>query len=305
MGLLSAIFGAKPPYGTPPFAPPHPNTGGAELPTTPETLPAKHGLAGFIDRMFNPSNGLGQFGQALIAGGGGPLGDAMAYLMQAHAADRRHGDQFGEWKQQYDYELAHPKHTEPHYWESNDGSLHAIGDDGQPTEVFHDPTPKMNFIPDGMGGGQWVTVPGSSPTAPVGKITPLDDPAPADAPPAGGTGYDSFKGAIVGQESGGRYGLSNSQGSGAMGIGQVMPGTARVLAGRLGLPYRPDLLGGTDPSARTYQDQITDAAAKEAWQASGGDPAKAAMYYFGGSNRSKWGPKTRRYSSDILTRLGS
>jgi hypothetical protein len=46
------------------------------------------------------------------------------------------------------------------------------------------------------------------PTAPVGTITPLDDPAPANTPPAGGTGdYGKFKAAIVGQESGGRYGV--------------------------------------------------------------------------------------------------
>jgi len=57
-----------------------------------------------------------------------------------------------------------------------------IGDDGKPTEVFHDPTPKMNFIPDGMGGGQWVAVPNASPAAPQMP----SDPAPANAPPAGG-----------------------------------------------------------------------------------------------------------------------
>jgi hypothetical protein len=212
MGLLSAIFGAKPPYGTPPFAQPHPNTGGAEVP----------------------------------------------------------------------------------------------------------PTPKMMFIPDGMGGGRMIPVPGTgattgAPAAPVGKITPLDDPAPADAPPAGGTSdyypktkasYDSFKSAVIGQESGGRYGVANTQGSGALGVGQVMPGTARVLAGRLGLPYQPGLMAGTDATARSYQDRITEAAAREAWDASGGDPEKAAMYYFGGSNRGKWGPKTRRYASDIMSRIG-
>lgn len=190
MGLLQAILGAKPPYGTPPFAPPHENTGGAEIPTTPETLPAKHGLAGFIDRVFNPSNALGQFGQALFASGGGPLGNAMAYMMQAQNARAHQGDEFAKWKQQYDYELAHPKQTEPHYWESNDGSLHAIGSDGQPHEVYHDPTPKMNFIPDGMGGGQWVAVPNAqgAPAAPVGSLTPIpDDPPPANTPPTGGT----------------------------------------------------------------------------------------------------------------------
>jgi hypothetical protein len=311
MGLLSAIFGAKPPIGTPPFAPPHPNTGGAEIPTTPETLPAKHGLAGFIDRVLNPTNGLGELGQALMASGGGPLGNAMQMLMQQHFAKAHQGDQFNSWKQQYDYELSHPKQTnhEPHFWESNDGSLHAVDpDSGEIKEVFHDPTPKMNFIPDGMGGGQWVAVPNALPSGtptPVGKITPLDDPAPANAPPAGGTvDYNTFKHSIIGQESGGRYGVANAQGSGAMGLGQIMPGTARVLAGRLGLPYQPNLLAGTGPASQDYQNRITDAAAREAWQAGGGDPAQAAMYYFGGSNRAKWGPKTRRYASDILGRLG-
>lgn len=232
MGLLSAIFGAKPPMGTPPFAPPHENTGGAEVPTTPETLPAKHGLAGFIDRLFNPSNGLGQFGQALVAGGGGPLGNAMAYMMQQASARAHSGDQFNSWKQQYDYELAHPKATshEPHYWESNDGSLHAIGDDGKPIEVYHDPTPKMQLqIDPRTGVARWFQVPGtggSTPTAPVGSITPIpDDPAPATAPPAGGT-LDR----ITAQgESGNRDfapggGLLRSP-MGAMGRMQVMPGT--------------------------------------------------------------------------------
>ena len=63
-GLFEAMNGgARPRMGTPPFAPPMTQqTGGANVPTTPNTLPAKRGLAGFIDRMFNPTNGLGQFG---------------------------------------------------------------------------------------------------------------------------------------------------------------------------------------------------------------------------------------------------
>ena len=113
----------------------------------------------------------------------------------------------------------------------------------------------------------------------------------------------TFKRAIIGQESGGRYGVPNAEGSGAMGIGQVMPDTARVLAQRVGLPYRPDLMRGTSPEARQYQDAITEAAAKEAWQAGGGDVRKAAMYYHGGSDQSGWGPKTRRYADEVLARL--
>ncbi len=118
--------------------------------------------------------------------------------------------------------------------------------------------------------------------------------------------YDSFKQAIIGQESGGRYGVANTEGSGAMGIGQVMPDTARALAARIGLPYRADLMSGSHPEARAYQDRITEAALQEAWNAGGRgrDPRTSAMYYHGGSNRKIWGPKTRRYADEILGRIG-
>ena len=117
--------------------------------------------------------------------------------------------------------------------------------------------------------------------------------------------YGAFKNAVIGQETGFRYGVPNMQGSGAMGVGQQMPATAKALAARIGLPYRPDLMGSTTPEARQYQDAITEAATKEAWQATGGDPRAAAMYYHGGSNRRIWGPKTRQYAENVLARIGS
>lgn len=89
-----------------------------------------------------------------------------------------------------------------------------------------------------------------------------------------------------------------------MGIGQVMPGTGKALAARLGLPWRPDLMRGTSAEAKRYQDQITHAAVTEAWQATGGSPHLAAMYYHGGSDRRLWGPKTRRYATEVLGRIG-
>lgn len=97
----------------------------------------------------------------------------------------------------------------------------------------------------------------------------------------------------------------NAQGSGAAGVGQVMPETARALAARIGLPYRPELLRGTSEEAKRYQDAITNAAVREAWDVGGAgkDPRTAAQYYFGGSDRDKWGPKTQRYGGDILERL--
>jgi hypothetical protein len=126
----------------------------------------------------------------------------------------------------------------------------------------------------------------------------------AGGPFAGGVDYGAFKQAIIGQESGGRYGVVNPK-SGAMGLGQQMPPTAQTLAQRSGLPWRPDLMTSTSPEARQYQDAITEAAVQEAWQAGGNgrDPQTAAMYYHGGSNRKIWGPKTRNYAQAILGRI--
>lgn len=123
--------------------------------------------------------------------------------------------------------------------------------------------------------------------------------------PTGGADYQMFKRAIIGQETGGRYGVTNTEGSGAAGVGQVMPTTTQALAARLGLPYRPELMTGTGDEAKRYQDAITDAAVKEAWGAGGGgrDPRTSAMYYFGGSNRDQWGRKTRTYGDNIMERL--
>jgi hypothetical protein len=115
----------------------------------------------------------------------------------------------------------------------------------------------------------------------------------------------AFRRAIIQQESGGRYGVPNAEGSGAMGIGQIMPDTARALAKRLGLPYRPDLLAGKDKAARDYQIALTNEATREAYDYGKGDVSKAAAYYFAGPDKSKWGDKTKKYQNDILRRLGS
>lgn len=72
----------------------------------------------------------------------------------------------------------------PHYWETNNGSLAVVGPDGRPQVLYEDPTPKVDWItttnPDGtktlvpmqQGGGRPQT--GATPTAPVGKLTPID-----------------------------------------------------------------------------------------------------------------------------------
>ena len=121
----------------------------------------------------------------------------------------------------------------------------------------------------------------------------------------GDADLDKFRRAIIQQESGGRYGVANTEGSGAMGIGQIMPDTARALAKRLGLPYRPDLLAGTSKEAQQYQTTLTNEATREAFDYGKGDVNKAAAYYFAGPDKSKWGEKTRKYQSDIGRRLGA
>lgn len=114
---------------------------------------------------------------------------------------------------------------------------------------------------------------------------------------------DSVLPHIVAQESGGNYAARNRS-TGALGAYQVMPATGKTLAGRLGLPWRPELMASDSPEARAYQDQIGRAAVTEAVEASGGDPATMAAYYHGGSDRSKWGPKTRQYAAEVTARIG-
>ena len=121
----------------------------------------------------------------------------------------------------------------------------------------------------------------------------------------GGTDLEAFRRAIIAQESGGRFGIPNAQGSGAMGLGQIMPDTARALAKRLGLPYRPDLLAGKDKAAQEYQIALTNEATREAFDYGKGDIGKASAYYFAGPDKSQWGPKTKQYQSDIARRLGT
>lgn len=321
-GMFEAIMGgARPRVGTPPFGAPFPQTGGATAPTTPQTLPVKKGLSGFIERLLNPSNSLGQFGQALLASQGGPLGNAIGYMLQQRAALGQRDAKFEEWKRQFDYERANPKpsQAQPYRFKNNEGDLFELGDNGQASLLYDDPTPKIDWQSVDNGDGTKTLVPiirGQTPGMAQPKQRPalgtvIDDPRKGGGASNGTGGFPvsadlgAFKRAIINQESGGRYGVANAEGSGAMGIGQVMPETARVLAGRLGMPWNPRMMASTSPAGRRYQDAITEAAIKEAWAAGNGDLATAAMYYHGGSDRKKWGPKTKRYAREVLGRLGA
>jgi hypothetical protein len=111
--------------------------------------------------------------------------------------------------------------------------------------------------------------------------------------------------ALLMQESGGDYGVMNREGSGAMGGYQFMPDTARALAKRLGVEYRPDLMSGKKGRSKEgieYQERLMDAQMEDILAFSKGDVGRAGIYHFAGPNEKGWGPKTRKYQEDILRR---
>lgn len=112
--------------------------------------------------------------------------------------------------------------------------------------------------------------------------------------------------ALVAQESGGRAGLPGqmTQYGRPIGATQMLPATAREMAGRLGVDWRPDLLRGTSREAKNYQLQLGRAYFNQGL-AETGNVRDALHYYHGGPDRRLWGPKTRRYASEVLARVGA
>lgn len=123
--------------------------------------------------------------------------------------------------------------------------------------------------------------------------------------PGGDVDAARLRRALLMQESGGDYGVTNAEGSGAMGAYQFMPPTARALAKRLGMEYRPDLMTGDkgrSKEGRAYQERLMDAQMEDILAYSGGDIGKAGAYHFAGPNTKGHGAKTRKYERDILRR---
>lgn len=92
--------------------------------------------------------------------------------------------------------------------------------------------------------------------------------------------------------------------AGALGSTQMLPATARQMAAKLGLPFRPDLLRSNKPEALQYQQALGRAYLEEGLEKTG-NLRDALHYYHGGPDRSIWGPKTRSYANSILARLGN
>lgn len=115
---------------------------------------------------------------------------------------------------------------------------------------------------------------------------------------------DPFE-AVIQQESGGRAGVvgQHTPYGVPLGMTQMLPETAKEMAGKLSLSWRPDLLTGKTPQAASYQEQLGRAYFNEGLQKTG-NLRDALHYYHGGPNRRLWGPKTRAYANDVLARIG-
>lgn len=111
-------------------------------------------------------------------------------------------------------------------------------------------------------------------------------------------------GALIEQESGGRAGAIGPQTKygRALGKTQMLPDTAREMARKLGVPFRPEMLTGTSPEAAAYQERLGRAYFDEGLSKTG-NIRDALRYYHGGPNRQLWGPKTNSYASEVLARL--
>lgn len=141
----------------------------------------------------------------------------------------------------------------------------------------------------------------------VGGPPPRPQPSPqAAARYDGPTDAASIMPALIAQESGGRAGVLGPQTRYGRAIGrtQMLPGTAREMAGKVGLPFDESLLRGTSPEAAAYQDRLGQAYLEEGLQKTG-NIRDALMYYHGGPDRRLWGPKTQAYAGEVLARVGS
>ncbi len=110
--------------------------------------------------------------------------------------------------------------------------------------------------------------------------------------------------ALVQQESGGQAGVPGQMTAYGrpMGATQLLSGTGEEMAGKLGVPWRPELLSRTDEAARRYQLGLGRAYFDEGL-AKTGNIRDALRYYHGGPNRAIWGPKTNRYADEVLARV--
>ncbi len=157
--------------------------------------------------------------------------------------------------------------------------------------------PELHNIPEGaiavpMGGPQMNGYGGGKFNLDGSQAAPKD--------------VDAVWNSLIQQESGGRPGVTGPQTpfGRAQGLTQMLPQTAEAMAGKLNLPWQPQMMTDASPEGAAYQGRLGKAYFEEGLQKYGGDMEKALMYYHGGPNEAMWGPKTRAYAKSVLARAG-
>jgi hypothetical protein len=109
---------------------------------------------------------------------------------------------------------------------------------------------------------------------------------------------------LIKQESGGRVGVIGPQTryGRAEGMTQMLPATAQETAGKLGVPWRPELMRANTPEAAEYQETLGRAYLQEGIEKTG-NLQDGLRYYHGGPDRKLWGPKTEAYAGQVSARL--
>lgn len=229
-------------------------------------------------------NWLGVLADTLAGAAGreGPYAAQMQAQRQQEAAAQQSQAQreasMQDFREKFDYQRANQPPPKPHYWESNDGSLMSLGPDGKPQVTYKDPTPRMQFMPDGMGGGRFVPVGGEQ----GGDVEwgPVVNERPGGVSGNAGGGFpvnaNSMDRITVQAESAGNPNAVSPKG--ARGLWQVMPETARA----------PGF--GIKPSNGTQADdsRVGSAYRRAMESRYGGDPAKMwAAYNWGPGNLDK------------------
>ena len=117
--------------------------------------------------------------------------------------------------------------------------------------------------------------------------------------------FPKLAGAVFQKESGMRPGVKGpmTKYGQALGLSQMLPGTAKEMAAKNGLPWRPDLMTGTTQEAAQYQARLGAAYLHEGLRKTG-NVRDALRFYHGGPNRALWGPKTNAYADSILSSFG-
>ena len=118
--------------------------------------------------------------------------------------------------------------------------------------------------------------------------------------------FDKASAVVEGKESSGIPGVVGQQTpyGQPLGLMQTLPATAHEMADKLGVPWNPSLLTAKTPEAANYQRTLGNAYLQEGYQKTGNWP-DAFRYYYGGPNRTLWGPKTNAYAADAMRRMGT